>query len=190
MPPVQINTGGQHVASGSPYVGEVSSIHNDHSIPDMLVAKLYPHRRPHHRSSRTSLNWAVLRSPRGREGHPVRLQFFTRYHGCPTPSPIRCPPILFLHVPHQQTKRHLLPALLSLDPSTLSLPVRKDFSLHPYPVRRLWLCPCCLAQAEDHANCLPAISPQTHTVKQADQGSKIPLKPSRVRRYNHVIVRV
>ena len=112
-----------------------------------------------------------------------------RVRGCPTPSPLHCPPMLRLHVTHQRPTRHLLPALPELYPSPLTLPVQGALSRHPSPVRHRQLCPFCLAWAADHANGLPDISPQTHPVKQSDQGAKISLDPSRVQRCNDAIIR-
>ena len=54
VPPVQISPGDQHVTARAPWVGEVSLLPNDHSIPDMPVEKVYLHCRPCRRASRTT----------------------------------------------------------------------------------------------------------------------------------------
>ena len=94
------------------------------------------------------------------------------------------------HVPRHQQNRHLLPALLTLPPYLLPLPVGRDLFHHPSPVRHLLLVPVHLEWAAYHANYLPYIGPQSHPIKQSYQGAKCALEPSRVRRCNHTIVRV
>ena len=108
----------------------------------------------------------------------------------PTPSPLRCPLMLCLHVSRQWPERHLLHVLLSMDPTLLSLQVGRYYSRHPYPVPRLQICPCCLVQAADHSDCLPDVSLQAHPVKQAYRGAERDLEPSWVQRCDHVIVPV
>ena len=70
--PVKVPRGYQHVASGKPWVGEVSLLQNYHSIPDMLIQKMYPRRRPRRRLSQTVLSWAASQASRGQEFHTVR----------------------------------------------------------------------------------------------------------------------
>ena len=113
----------QHVASGAPWVGEVSLIQNDDGIPDMRVEEMNPYRRPCCRLSQTPLNRAVRQYPGGQEGHPVGTWLPTRGHGFPMPSPIRFIPMMCLHLGFQQPNRHLLPTLHALYPNPLPLPV-------------------------------------------------------------------
>ena len=40
MPPIQSTPGDQHVEYGASWVGEVSLLQNDHSIPDMPVTRI------------------------------------------------------------------------------------------------------------------------------------------------------
>ena len=47
-----------------------------------------------------------------------------------------------------------------------------------------------LSWEADHANGIPGIGPQAYPVKQADQGDKTPLDPSRLRRCNYAIFRI
>ena len=130
----------------------------------MPVEKLHPRCRPRRRSSRTSLDWGVLSSSCGREGHPLCPRFPVGGHGFPTPSPLLCLPMLCLHVSLQRPKRHLLPTPLALDPTPLPLPVRMDLSHHPSNVSRLRLLPRRLEWAADHTNFLPDFSPQNHPI--------------------------
>ena len=67
-------------------MGEVYLLQNDHGFLDMTVQKMDMHRRPHHRSSQASLNWAAPQASLGREFHAVRPWFFPRGQGCTTPS--------------------------------------------------------------------------------------------------------
>ena len=171
-------------------MGEVSLLQDDQDIPEMPVGKVYPHRCPYRCSSHTSLNWTVPQSPRVQEGHNVYLRFLAGGRGPPTPSPLRCPLMLCLHVSRQWPERHLLHVLLSMDPTLLSLQVGRYYSRHPYPVPRLQICPCRLVQAADHSDCLPDVSLQAHPVKQAYRGAERDLEPSLVQRCDHVIVPV
>ena len=98
--------------------------------------------------------------------------------------------MLCLHVSPQRHKRHLLPALLSLNPTPLPILVLRSRSRHPSPVRHLQLLPRRLEQAVDHSNCIHGVSLLTHPVEQADQGAKSFLKPLQFRRCNHAIFRV
>ena len=124
MPPAQSTPGEQHVAAGTPWVGEVYLLKNDHSIPDMPVEKVYPHRRTCCCVSQTTLNQAVPRSFHGQEGHPIRLRFLAKGCDFPTKSPLHRLPMLRPHVPRQQPKRHILLTLLVLDPPSAT-PVTK-----------------------------------------------------------------
>ena len=157
-------------------MGEFSLLQNDHSIPDMPAKKMYPHRRPCCCLSWTTLNWSVPRSSRGREGRPVRPCLISRGCGCPNLSPLRRLPMLRPHVTRHQPKRHLLPAILTLHPSLLPLPVGRALCCHLLPVRHLRLIPCRLARAADHADFLPEIGLQAHPIVQADQGAKCNLE--------------
>ena len=165
-------------------LGKVSLLQNDNGILDMPVEKMYPHCHPCRRSSQTALNGTVPRSPGGQKCHPVCTRFLTGVHGFPTQSPLRFLPMLCLHVTRQQPESHLLPVLLSLNPTPLPLPVQMHRSLHPALVLRLLLCPLRLAQAADHSEYLTDIHLQAHPVKQAYQGAEISLEPSRVRQCN------
>ena len=137
VPSVQSTKGYQHVASGSQWVGEVSLLQNYHSISDMPMQKMYPHRHPCRRSSRTALNWSAPRASCGQEFHPLRPWLLTKGRVYPTPSLLCCLPMLFPHVPRHRPKRHLLPAILTLHPSLLSLSVGRALSRHLSPVRHL-----------------------------------------------------
>ena len=175
MPSVQSTSGDQHVASKTPWVGEDSLLQNDHSILDIPMHKVYLHRRHRRCSYRTALNQTAPQASRSQEGHPVRLHFLTKGKGCPTPSLLFRSPMLRPHVPHHQPKRHLLPTLLILHPSLLSLPVGRAFSRHPSPVCHLRLGTLRPAWTEEHANCLPDIGPQAHPIEQTYQGSECAL---------------
>ena len=101
VPPVQGLPGDQHVASGAPWVGEVSFLHNHHSVEDMPVHKVHPHCRPRCHSSRSPRHRTFPRSYLRREGYPVSLGSNPR--GCCAPLPP------FLHRPtvlsHQMTRQ-------------------------------------------------------------------------------------
>ena len=156
----------------------------------MPVEKIYLHRRPRRCVTWITLGRAVLRSSRGLEVHLVRLRFLVRGGGYPTPSPFCRPPMLRPHVTRQRPKRHLLPALLTRNPSLLPLLVLRALSCHPSPLHHLRLSSRRLERAADHADFLPSIGPQACLIKQSDQGAKISLEPSQVQRCNHAIVRV
>ena len=98
--------------------------------------------------------------------------------GFPYPSLLCRLPMLCHPVPRQRSRRYLLPALPALDPSLLSLPEGGSISRHPSPVCRLLLVPCHLAWVADHSDCLPGISPQSHPIEQANQGTKCTLDPA------------
>ena len=146
-------------------MGKVSLLQNDHGVLDMPVHKMDPHRRPHRRSSRASLNqeapWASL----GWEGHAVRPQFFPRGRGCPTPSLLCCSPRLCCHVTCHRSIHHLLPTLPALHLHPLPLLVGRSLSCHISPVRRLQMGTRHMAWTADHADCLPDISPQSHPIE-------------------------
>ena len=90
MSSIQITPGYHHVVLGGPWVGEFPLLKNGHSILYMPVKKIYPHRRPCHRSSRTALNQVVPRSSRGQEFHLVRLWLFSS--GVWMPNSVSPPP--------------------------------------------------------------------------------------------------
>ena len=58
-------------------MGEVSLLQNDHGILDMPVHKMDMLCRSLRRSSRASLKRAAPQASLGREGHAVRLWFFS-----------------------------------------------------------------------------------------------------------------
>ena len=134
---VQSTSGDQHVVAGSPWVGEFYLLQNDNGIPDIPVKKVYPHRRPCHRSYLTCLNWRVPLPPCSLEGHPLCPWLLVGGRGFPTPSPLHFPPTMRLNLPQQIPERHLLPAIFALDPTPLPILVQRARSRHPFPVRRL-----------------------------------------------------
>ena len=178
MPSVQRTPGDQHVASGEPWVGEVSLLKNDHGVPEIPGQKIDLHRRPRRQSSKASLNQAAPRASLGREGYDIRLRFFPRGIGCPTPYLICHLPMLCLHVPCHQSISHILPTISLLHPSLLLIPVGMSLSHNTSTVCRLRLGPRHLAWASYHADCIPDISLQDHPIEQADQGTKFTLEPS------------
>ena len=162
VPPVQSTPGHYHVSVGVQWVGEVSLLQNDNSIMDMPVEKVYPHFHPRRRSSRISLNWTFPQSPCSREGQPLCSRLLAEGCGFPTPSPLFCPPMLSLHVSRQRPKHHILPALLALDMTPLSLPVQRARSHNTSTICRLQLRPYFLEWAVDGSECLPDVSLQDH----------------------------
>ena len=86
--------------------------------------------------------------------------------------------------------RHILPALLALDPSLLLLLVGGALPHYPSPVYQVRLIPRRLAGSEDYVDCLLGIILQERPIKQANQGIKCTLEPAGVRRCNHAIVHV
>ena len=139
MSPFQCTPGHQHVALGTPFMGKVSLLQNDKSIPDMPMGKMYSHFCTCRRLSQTDLNGTVPRSPGSHKYHPVCSWFLNGGHGFPTQYPLCFPPMLCLHVPRQQPESHLLPAILALNPTPLPLLVLRPCSC------RLKLCSLCLA---------------------------------------------
>ena len=138
---------------------------------------MHPHSRPRRRPSRTPLHGTAPRSPGGRKFHPVDTRISIRGHGLSTPSPLRFPPVLCLHVSCHQPERHLLPTFRALNSTPLPILVRRPRSRHPSPVHRLQLRPHRLVRVVDHSECLPNVSLQYHPIEQADQGAEIPLEP-------------
>ena len=190
MPPVQSTPGEQHVAAGAPWVGEVYLLKNDHSIPDMPVEKVYPHRRTCCCVSQTTLNREVPRYSHGQEGHPIRLRFLAKGRACPTMYPLHRPPMLYPHVTRHKPNHHILLTLLALDPPSLPILLQNDLSHKPSTVCHLRLSSPRMERTAEHTDFHPDISLQSHPVEQANQDAKISLDPSRVRRYNHAIVLV
>ena len=126
--------------------------------------KVCPYFHPCCCASWTSLNQVVPWSPGGQKFHPVCPRFPARVRVLPTPFPLRCLPMLCLHVASQQPNRHLLPTLLALYPTPLPILVQGSLYRHPSPIRRLQLCPCHLSWATDHVDCLPNIITQAHPI--------------------------
>ena len=81
------------------------------------------------------------------------------------------------HVTRHRPNRHLLPALLTLHPSLIPLPVGRALYRHPLPMHHLRLGPCILEWTADHYECLTDIGLQAHPNKHADQGAKYDLEP-------------
>ena len=158
-------------------MGEVSLLQNDQGVQDMLVQKMYPHRRPRRRSYRAFLHRAAPQASLGRESHLVRPRLFPRGRGFTAPYLLCCSTMLCCHVPCQLYSRHLVPALSALHLSLLSILVGGSLSRHTSPVHHLRLGPLRRAWSADHADCIPKIIPQDHPTEQADQGTKCTLDP-------------
>ena len=171
-------------------MGEVSLLQNDHGVPDMPVQKMYPHCRPRCCLSWSSLNWAAQQDSLGREDHAVCTLLFHCGRGCATPYLLCHLNMLCLNVTCHRSSLYLLPELPALHPSLLSLPVGRSLSHHQLNVRRHRLGTRRLAWAADHVKCIPGISPQAHSIEQANQGTKCTLELLWVRRCNHVIFHI
>ena len=149
-----------------------------------------PHFRTCCRSSRASLHWSAMRASLVREGHAIHPRLFPHGQVFPTPSLLWRSPMMSHLVPLHRSCHHILPALPVLYLPLLLLQVGGYLPRYPSLVCCLRLIPRRTSGAEDHADCLPEISPQAHPIKQADQVIKCTLEPSGVRQCNHAISHV
>ena len=114
----------KHVAVFVSWMGEVSLLQDDDSVPHVPPPEVHAHRRPSPCPPRAPFDWALCCPPLG-ELHPVRLLLFPfspsrgRVRSCPFPLP--CLAVLSHLVGVEQRRRHL--------PSTV--PACRSFPL-PY----------------------------------------------------------
>ena len=169
--PIKCTPGHHNVASGSPWVGEVSFFQNDDGFTYITVEEMNPRCHPRCRPSQTPLDGEFPRSPGNLEDHHVATWLPTRGRGFPIPSPNRFLPMMCLQMDHPRPEHHILLAICALYLNPLPLSVGRPRYRHPYPACRLRLHSRLLAREEYHSDCLPDVVLQAHPVKHPYQGA-------------------
>ena len=162
MPTVQCTTGHQNVILGASWVVGVFLLKMMRvsrtcrwkkltRIAVLVVA------RPRHPSTGKFRGPPEVGKAMRRYVAPRQGPWFTNYVSHPLPSCASSadgPPA---------TQAPSSPRTLCTYLNPLPLLVGRLRSHHPSPVRRLQLCSCCLAQSEDHSDCLPDVVIQAHS---------------------------